>query len=113
MCHGIGKAGPVHVQGQPQVLGPAAQCFQFIHRVAGTHFGGLSDTDHLGFGVVHVGAAPNHGFYRVGLDLTIGAFDQLHLGAIGKELRGPAFIPFHMGEVMAEDAVVGLAHGSQ
>ena len=61
---------------------------------------------------MHVGAAPNHGFYRVGVDLTIGAFDQLHLGAIGKELRGSAFIPFHMGDVMAEYAVLGLAHGS-
>lgn len=56
-----------------------------------------------------VGALLDHALDGGGLDFAVGGGDEEDLGAVGEEFGRAAFVGLHMGDVRAQNAVVGLA----
>ncbi len=111
--HGIGKAGAVHVQVEAEAFGDGPNSLEFIGGVNGADLGGLGEADGTGFGIVDIGAAADHAFHGGGGDFAMVAGDGEEFGAIGKEFGRAAFIGVHVGEFVAQNAVVGLAEGGE
>ena len=102
-----------HVDAQVVLFRHAPERADFIRRIDGAQFRRLGEADDAGLGVMDVGAFLDHAFDARRIDLAVLAGDLQDLGAVGKELRRPAFVGLHMGQFVAEDAVIGLAHGGE
>src|ERR1051325_9440631 len=76
-------------------------------------FGGLGEAEGAGLGVVDVGAFVDGAFDRLRIKLSVRAVQEQDFAAVGKKLRGAALSHLHMGQLMAENAVVRLAEGGQ
>ena len=62
---------------------------------------------------MNVGAALDDALDGVGRQFAAGAAHGEHFCAVGKKFRRAAFIGFHVGQFVADDAVIGLAQRRQ
>ena len=109
----IGKASAIHVQFLFKFPAFAANGVEFFGFVNGADFGGLGDADSVGFGEMNVGALFDDAFDVVRLDFSLAGWKEEHFGTVGKKLRRAAFIGFDMGDIGAQEAVVGLTKRSE
>ena len=94
-------------------MGQVSQDGQFVGGVESTDLGGLGEANHLRLGVVNIRSLGNQPFYIGGVELPLIALGQQQFRAVAGELWGPALVGFHMGQFVADHAVVGLAQRRQ
>ncbi len=111
--HRVGEARAVHVHAQLPAAGDSGNRPHLVHRVDRAHLGRLRERDHLGLGVVDVGAARDQRLHRVGRQLAVGALGGQQLGTVGEELGAAALVRLDVRQLMADDGVVRLAQRGQ
>lgn len=89
------------------------QVVQFIGRIERAQLGGLRHGQHFRLGEVQVAATRHAALYLLRVHLGVRAAHEQHLGAVGIEFRGAAFISFDVCEFVADDTVIGLAHAGE
>ncbi|MNO79580.1 hypothetical protein D3C76_707530 [compost metagenome] len=110
----VGKPGTVHVESQGACLTHLTDGGDFVQVVEAADFSGLGNADAGRLGGVHVTDLFTCPFAQAGyIQLGRGAVDGHQLCAVGKELRGAAFIVVDMAGGMAIDVAPGWRHRTQ
>jgi len=84
-----------------------------IRGVDGTQFRGLGQAQDARFGVMDVAPFDDGLLNGLQIQFAVRAGDVQDFGAIGEKFRGAAFIGFHVGQFVADDAVIGAAERCQ
>ncbi len=106
---GIGEAGAIHMQAQPQFAAGLGNRAYFCQRIDLTRLGRLGDRHDLWLGIVDIAATGRQRPYIFGKKLGVIGAGHQQFGAVGKEFRRAAFIGLDMGKRRTDDAVIGLA----
>jgi hypothetical protein len=96
-----------------EMAGDLGQSAKFFQRVNRADLGSLGQAEGMGLRVMNIGTPVDRFFDRSRRYFPVVAFQQEHLGAIGKKLGRTALGHLHVRNGMAKNAVVGLAKGGQ
>ncbi len=111
--HRVGEARAIHVDLQPVLFGLRPDRLDFLDGVHRAQLGGLREADCARFRIMDIRAAFDHALDAGRIDLSVRAGQQQHFRAVGKKFRRSAFVRFHVRGLVAQNAVIRLAHGRQ
>ena len=84
--------------------------FEFGDGINGAELGGLCDADDARFGIMNVGALEDATLDGLRIDFSVVTGQHQHLRAVGEEFGRAAFVAFDVRGLVAQDAVIRLAH---
>ena len=108
-CHRVGKARAIHMKTQAEVAAGISYRIQLVEAIQRADFCDLGNADRSGLGKMNILALGGNLANGIRRQLALGSGGQQEFGAVGKELRGTAFVRLHVGRLGADYAVIGLA----